>query len=96
MNNDKIEFQPLPQPGGGAVHLTIYKPGGFFNTHGGFAVFVGGCGWGHRRTLRTAKTYLLECARAYCQRKIDAAQEQLDYYMGQLEKLQAGLPPEVK
>lgn len=95
---NEIKFEPMPGPHGGLTHLGIYTPDPacIFTRDGTYAAFVGGCGWGHSKTLAGAKRLLLDSARIYCQRQIDKAETVIAHYRVQLAKLEQGLPPQVK
>ncbi len=87
MSKHEISFKPIPQAGGGKVCLTIYPPGKTIFGRDGYAVFVGGCGVGHQRTLTQAKAYLLEQAKVYCRRQINDGHEKTIWYSRMLERL---------
>ena len=91
----KIEYVPIPCEGGrGYVALSIYPPGTFFNNKG-FAVFVGGCGYGEELTLGEAEKYLYECALEDCRRQVINAQAAALYWGERTALLERdGLPPE--
>lgn len=89
----KIEFQSIRSSQSGFIELSIYPPGTFIdNKH--YSVFIGGCGYGEKKTLKEAKEFLLQCARDYCLREIMSARRNETHYRFQLRHLsKVGLEP---
>jgi hypothetical protein len=82
-----IEFKPIQGHKMGQVALTIYPPGGFFDsTH--YTVFVGGSGVSRAKTLKEAKALLLQFAKAKCVSRVREAAEEQAHYARQLKALQ--------
>lgn len=52
---------------------------------------MGGCGVGHCKTLKKAEGFLLEKAKAYCQRQIEEGQKVTEHYTVQLARQREGL-----
>ena len=84
----KIEFKPIHGVRDGFTCLSIYPPGTFIDNKD-YAVFVGGCGVGHQKTLETAKRYLLYMAEEYCLRHIADADMVSSHYRRMLKQLES-------
>jgi hypothetical protein len=70
----------------GHIALNIYPPGTFCDNTD-FGVFVGGCGVGHRKTLKGAQDYLLEAAKRQVIKRIEEAEKTAEHYEKVLEHL---------
>lgn len=82
-----INYRAIPGIGHGYTSLSIYPPSTFINNKD-FAVFVGGCGVGHKATLAEAKAHLLESAKRYCIRRSSDAQAIVEHYDECLKRLE--------
>lgn len=82
----RIHFESIPDTGHGYFALQIYPPGTWFNRPQ-FHVFIGGVGVGRRRTLASAKKFLLAEAIATCDSQIASAKAKIEHYERERQKL---------